>query len=406
MLHGPAPAPHAAKVASAGGKPKKQGQPGSTPFMNGAGLPREVVHPNGRDPKHEKRMTLLRLQRKRKTTITDKHKQFLAELQAERSRLLGERARMEEKRAKRSAKFAARQAEFRRAVTEGEFEGEGGQETDSAVGAAKSAAAAPASLEGKGGARKSSQGAKPAWALSAAEAEAKEDEEAEDLMAFVDGLDLDSFMEEADEKSAAAGVDARLSELESEVKSASAALHQAEALWEEEEVDVPEYAEAGPGWEWVGEAEVISEGCAPPGGEGGEGKEEGGVRMVRRVRRRLRRTDAERAERQRLQAGLAEAPPAGGGEVAESVMSHASIRSVHSKQSVQHLIQREKAERAAANAGMPVVAEEAAGGVFSRSRQAAAGPRIAHVLETADTRPARKEVDVNTLPYRHLHPAV
>ena len=300
------------------------------------------MHPTGRDPKHIQRMTMLRMQRKRKPNITDKHKAFLAELQAERNRLLEERAKVQARREAISAKFAAKQAEFRRAVNTGEFEGES-EGKDAEGKHEQEEEYAPAA------ARPRRAAAKPAWAMSAAEAEAKEAEEEAEVLAFVEGLDLEGFLGEATEAATAAGVEARLADVQGQAAAAAAAAAAEEEEWEIQEVEVPvgeELGDPGEGWEWVPQHAYPE---APPGPAGGEGLPTPPPRTFRR-RRRVVRAAAQAG----LQAGGGPTGPHPPASLAESVLSHSSLASVHSKASAAALVARAVAERAAhAQGGLP-----------------------------------------------------
>lgn len=401
---------------------------------------------------HEKRMSLLRLQRRRPTTVTDKHKEFLAELQTERNRLIEERAKHEAKRQEQKARFAARQAEFRQAVNNNEFgtgsqtEGKSGDNSPQ-YGHYASASAEARTAQGghdgpvhssppaghhasgqqqQGGAKQRRKGGaqRPAWALTSQQADAVDDADADELLNYFDDLDVENFLEDVDAKAAAAGVSSRLAEVESQAAHASSLLQQAEELWEQEEVVVPagtQVGDAGEGWEWVGEPQVVHSESSHQEGKEANGAAAGAAEgtsqtMVRLVRRRRRRSKWESEGPQ--------GPPGGAyaGEgkssddddaasVAQSVMSTSSVRSVHSKRSMEALVKREKQSRAVAGGGgLEPVPESppraASGGVFARGPHGAAQPQPRIVQHrTGEGDPAVKDL-VGTLPYKHLHPGV
>ena len=398
-------------------------------------------------------MSLLRLQRRRPTTITDKHKEFLAELQAERNRLIEERAKHEAKRQEQKARFAARQAEFRQAVNNNEFGESGDGEAESKYSdhspqyghyasasadiksaqeghGAKGSHAHSSQQQGEkqqhqqqGGVKQRRKGGaqRPAWAMTPQQADAVDDADAEELLNYFEDLDVENFLEDVEAKAVAAGVSSRLAEVESQAAHTSELLQQAEELWEQEEVVVPagsHVGEAGEGWEWVGEPTVVqSEGTHQQEGKTEDGQYGTPATMIRLVRRRRRRSKWESEGPQ--------GPPGGGhaGEgklsddddaasVAHSVMSTASVRSVHSKRSMEALVKREKQQRAASGAGggLPAVpesppAEGGSGGVFARAGAAGAvQPRIVQ-HRTGEGDRAAKDL-VGSLPYKHLHPGV
>ncbi len=257
--------------------------------------------------------------------------------------------------------------------------------------------------------------------MTAEQADAVDDADAEELLNYFEDLDVENFLEDVEAKAAAAGVSSRLAEVESQAKHASGLLQQAEELWEQEEVVVPagvDVGDAGDGWEWVGEPQVVhGEGSHHEGkeqyDEHGETQQGAPQTMIRMVRRRRRRPKWESEGGQ--------GPPGGAqsaegkydddddtASVAASAMSTASVRSVHSKRSLEALVKREKQQRAVmSGGGLPAVPESPpaqAGGVFARGAGSAAQPRIVQHPTGEGDRSAKDLV--GTLPYKNLHPGV
>lgn len=345
-----------------------------------AGIIPERVNPRGYDPSLLERLSNVP-ERPKKQTALQKHKAWLRQLQASRAEIKDSMLVGTLEKEERRQQFADNQRELREAIKgvieEAEVEASGGgggrsAPTFSVEADGGDAAAPPSAGVGAGAAsggdakkkgKKGKKGAldRPAWALSETQHEAKEEEEAEDLLEFVKELDLDHYIDDVEVRASLEAARRRVEEL-----AAKAAAEAAAAEEEEEDDDEEEGEEVGGG------------GYAAP------------RRVGHLTDAALRLHDA----------STGSVGGGGGGDdsksLADTVLSSASsIRQVHSKKSLAAVIERAKSKAS----GLEAIAEE--GGALPRVEP----PVVAVINDVADGIAAKKKL-VSQLPYMNRNPSV
>ncbi|KAA0151863.1 hypothetical protein FNF29_04269 [Cafeteria roenbergensis] len=405
-------------AGGAGGGAGTGGGPGAGVSGNfRAGLKPERVNPTGHDPGAEERRALskvlARKNRSKEPTVFQKHRAWLRELAEQRRALEEEKARLEAEAEAKKRKQRAKNQEIRDSIrtAEGAADGSGDAEAPKSKPQRKPAAA--------GGAGAGAGGGKPAWAMTAEQKEAADEAEAEDLLAFAEGLDLDDYLDDVEVRSALQVVRDRLAALDAEgvrrEREHKAAKKRAEAEFEYEWVDAADDAagaedgaggsgegadgdgadaDPGEGWEWADEEAAP---VADPGDEGSGG----GAGRRRRLRRRKRPDLGVLSAAGDGAAGAGRAKPSKGGDdnasVAESIMSSASsARFVHSKRSLTAMVERER-RRMSEEAALPDLPDE---------DEEVAPPRIVTHDGSAESKAAKERHLATTLPFRNRNPYV
>ena len=228
--------------------------------------------------------------------------------------------------------------------------------------------------------------AKPKWAMTEDALEGEEEDEMEDLVNFAECLDFDRFIDDYEVRQAMEVVKRRVKELEKE---------EDEFEWVDEEYSTDE--EAGePGADYDGDGDVFA------GLDGGDEDGFGAAPPRRRVVkvRRVRRRKQPGADSITV---TDDAPAWGAGHADESLgqrkvagevlQSSRSMRSVHSKASIQAMMARKNAE--GSSIGKPLIPVDRA--TLDAARAANAGG-----ADAAE----RAGVNVSNLPYLHRNPAV
>eukprot|EP01138_Halocafeteria_seosinensis_P001399 gb/GECG01001435.1/.p1 GENE.gb/GECG01001435.1/~~gb/GECG01001435.1/.p1 ORF type:complete len:486 (+),score=114.44 gb/GECG01001435.1/:1-1458(+) len=372
-----------------------------------------------------------------------KHKRWLRNLQKQRKQLQEEQRRIEEEKAERRRRFMRASMEFYDIVTGKKESNENNgsvsehkvddseiKEQDKRHGRVMSELnrnSPTKILKEKGtrrqGKRKTSE-KPPAWAWTEEKKEAEEDKEAEELVNFAENLDFENDMADLEDEATSQSVRKRLEEIDRDVREYESREKQLErkvnedyeyeydtVYLNEDELQNAEFPADGTEWEWLEETQN-DDNKQESRGWVDAGCDEQGKRIYKRMRRRLRpKQPSISADGQPYPVNIEEHKNDDDIEsVAKSAMSHGSVRSVHSKQSLNALVVREKEERkrnqqeqlqqqssssAAMGEEQPKYHEEESPSV----------PRLSIVNESKEARENKKNY-VSNLPYQHRNPAI
>jgi hypothetical protein len=332
-----------------------------------AGIKQERVDPRGYDLGAAQRRAasnmMVHQNKSREPTVFQKHRTWLKEFAEQKRTLEEEKQRLEAEAEERRRKFKERQSELRTQTLS-----------------------------------RPAEPSKPAWAMSEKEKAAADDAEADDLLAFAEGLDLDTYLDDVEVRAALDVVRKRLTALDEE-HSKREREHKEhkkrdEQEWEYEWVgeEEQEGKDSESEWEWVEPAAAPEGGDQAPQGEG-----EAPVRRLRR-RRRPRADTRSVATLDLARPARVKGVDADDSEsVAESMMTtSSSVRHVHSKRSLTAMIEREKSKLKEVQA-MPDLPEE----------EEVVAP---HVVTHDEHLNARKEMEerhlAETLPFKNRNPYV
>lgn len=344
------------------------------PFITG--INKEGMHPRGWDPsKRERKNTVP--ERNYKNTALSKHKQWLRRLQKQRDAAIAKAEEDEVARAARHEAFLAQQQRMRdvvRGLADVDDSADAAAAGDGITGSGFDANAQERALQQgiltAAQQRKVKASTKPAWAYTAEAKEKAEEEEADALLRFAESLDFEKYLDDLDVRAAMEVAQAQLEALEKERA-------------EEDEAEAEEKAAL----------EAEAKAAAGEGDEGKGGEESKSERKVVALNAEsLKQFDANNA------ASGEDAPrrkDLDAGSVMTAASAAESIRSVHSKKSLQAVIDRERRKKLGAS--MPAIAEAEAPKV--------AAPRIVTHDDTDGSRIKNKSL-VSQLPYMNRNPAV